>query len=223
MIIKSSDVHKYMEDNFEYLGDGCEAVVYRYDQNMVVKVYKNNDFKRKLDEETALGLMELDTKRILLPTEIIYDENNEMIGYKKEYKENYNHALKYISGITLYEEILKLKEEAYMLASNGYIISDLHRDNMIYDGKIYLTDPGSYEKLENKRINNFLYNQESLNGLIIDDIIGFELEQSLSKKKAKIITDDLHKESEFIGDVIKDELVKSKSLHSYTKSLAKRY
>ena len=73
MIIKSSDVHKYMEDNFEYLGDGCEAVVYRYDQNMVVKVYKNNDFERKLDEETALGLMELDTKRILLPTEIIYD------------------------------------------------------------------------------------------------------------------------------------------------------
>ena len=94
---------------------------------------------------------------------------------------------------------------------------------MIYDGSIYLTDPGSYEKIENPKLNKFLYNQESLNELIIDDIIGFELEQFLSKKKAKTITDDLHKKSEFIGDVIKDELVKSKNLRSYTRSLAKRY
>lgn len=223
MVIDSSDVHRYMEEKFEYLGDGCEAVVYRYNKNMTVKIYKDNNFKRKLDEETALGLMRLSTKRILLPKEVVYNENGEMIGYKKEYKENYNHALSYISGLTLYDEISILQEDAYTLASNGYIISDLHRDNMIYDGAIYLTDPGSYEKLENHKVNKFLYNQESLNGLIIDDIIGFELEQFLSKKKAKIITDDLHKESEFIGDVIKDELVKSKSLHSYTKSLAKRY
>lgn len=223
MVIDSSNVSEYIEGKLEYLGDGCEAAVYRYDKNIAIKIYKNNGFKRKLDEETALGLMKLKTKRILLPEEIIYNENNEMIGYKKKYKENYNHALKYINGLNLYNEILILKEDAYTLASNDYIISDLHRDNMIYDGSIYLTDPGSYEKIENPKLNKFLYNQESLNELIIDDIIGFELEQFLSKKKAKTITDDLHKKSEFIGDVIKDELVKSKNLRSYTRSLAKRY
>lgn len=212
-----------IEQKFEHLGDGCEADVYRYNINTALKIYKENDFERKLDEKTTLELMRINTKRILLPTEIIYDDQGNMIGYKKDFKENYNHALNRIQGSKLSEEFSMLKEDALLLASYGFIISDLHRDNMIYDGSLYLTDPGSYEKIEDKTINPTIYNIESLNGLIVDDIIGYDLRDFLSMRRANVITTDLRKYKEYLGDVIKEDLEKSKTLRAYTKSLARRY
>ncbi len=214
---------RYIEDNFEFLGDGCEANVYRKDLDTVIKIYKDNNFMRKLDEESIKELKEINTHRILMPMEELYDEFGKLIGYLRKFKQNYNYTLKNASGYQLLEEFDLLKEDAFNLASSNYTISDLHRDNIIYDGNLYLIDPGSYEKIIDEEFNTKIYNIESLNRLIIDDIIGYDLEQFTSKTKARLITDDLHRSSEYIGDVIKEELGNSKTLRKYTRNLAKRY
>ena len=78
-----------------YIGEGKEGIVYHYDDkeeniDYALKIYREFSGKDRLDLSTAKGLSVLDTKRILLPRKLVYDENKKFIGYVTEFVDDYS-------------------------------------------------------------------------------------------------------------------------------------
>lgn len=208
----------FSRDSFEFIGDGMEGEVYRND-NLALKLYHNIPRKDTIDLETTRAFTYLDTERILLPKKVIYDDNHNMIGYATLYKENYNHALKLIKGDKFVEEISIIKDDIDLLSHKDILVNDLHRDNMIYDGSIYLVDPGSYYfNIDNTDVYN--HNNNEFNRFLFGELIDYELKQVTSLKKAKAIRDILTSDG---FDSIKSDLGNSKNLRSYVNNLVKRH
>jgi len=74
--------YKKMQKNF--ISSGFESDVYRFD-NKVYKFYKEVCLKYRLDKKSVEYLSKIKTNRLLLPKDVIYDENKEFFGYSMKY------------------------------------------------------------------------------------------------------------------------------------------
>ena len=220
--IKDKEID-FNKDDYEFIESGREGEVYHIGKD-AVKIYHDFPSKAFLDKDTVKYYKKIKTNRILLPRKMVYDSDYKMIGYTTPYKKNYNQTVNLITGQKLNEDLHLLKEDTNILTNANVLIEDLHRDNMVYDGSIYLVDPGSYIVNRYHDIRTSKYNLEAVNSFVIDELFDYELKQITSLKKARYIRDRLKMESEddFVCDVIQDDLVKSKNLKSYVKSLVKR-
>lgn len=107
--------------------------VYLLNDDYVLKLYRNINpqyhdyYKNKLDT-----LHKLKTIKFIMPLEITYDENGNVIGYIMKYIKGENgDAIVRLSSKFLIEELEKVHNEVEILSQNNVVIDDLIADNII--------------------------------------------------------------------------------------------
>ena len=121
---------------------GSEFIVYRYFDS-VIKIYKKDYQLSHLSLEELNTLKRISTQRILLPSGILWNNNGELIGYEMPYLFG-EKSLEYDSVHAFFEELEMLKQDLDLLCSKSIILRDINLSNTIYNGKLYLIDPGNY-------------------------------------------------------------------------------
>lgn len=151
------------------IGQGFEGVVYlNKKSNEAVKIFSKYN---KLNIETAEKMTQINTKYILLPRRLVYDEFDNYAGYTTKYIETNkpmtSSTLVNYPIIYLLYLFSKLYKEVDLISNHKLLLADLDNpDNYIYNGNFYLVDPGyyhfvgkSYESVLEKNIdtiNRFL-------------------------------------------------------------------
>lgn len=129
-------------EKLKKLGKGCQSEAYKLWYNCgtyVLKIRKNESI---IEEECNI-LKKLNTERILLPKQLVYDENRQFIGYMMQYHKNDKKVIK-ISKQKFMYEIKKLMDEIKYLSDNNIVIDDWNFSNFIFDGTFRLIDSGKY-------------------------------------------------------------------------------
>ncbi len=138
----------YDEKNLELISKiGSEFFVYKYGNN-VVKIYKENYNGKHLSLEKMKYLMSIPTKRILMPNDIVFDKNGNMIGYQMPLVEN-KKDIKNEKVETILQEIRLLEHDVAMLSDKNVVLIDVGLENTIFNGKINIIDPCNFS------VNNF--------------------------------------------------------------------
>lgn len=215
-----NEEYNFSDDDLEYmyLDEGNEAKVYRY-KNLALKVYKDHCRKIRLNEDITKKMCSIETKRILLPRKVIYGENSEFLGYVTDYITGY--SLSHISKMKMRKFVTELDciyDDVMLLSDKGFELYDLHRNNMLYDGGIYLSDPGSYILEEDGSIDCLEDNIYRINTLIVDDILKFSTK--LTRKKSKSVSQFLSCDG-YIGEFIKDTADPNETIHAYMKRISR--
>ena len=204
---------------FEKQGEGLESKVFRIDNETVLKVYKDYNDKAKLDKKMIEDLSELDTNRIILPNDIITDEDGETKGYSMDYIEESEDTIIDFPKKQLIVELSLLKKDLIELGENNIEIGDLREENTISnEDSFYLIDCGDYlqRKIDTTDINIRFFNE-----YIIDDIftdIVFEESKDLMKglnvlKNLRIYLN----EGNYIGDYLEEEMKEEETINGFIK------
>lgn len=130
-------------NRMELLSDkGSEFIVYKYLES-VIKLYKKDYQLSHLSLIELNFLKTIITQRILLPTGTVWNSNHELSGYEMPLIRG-QRSLEYDSISTFFEELEILKQDLELLCSNLVILRDINLSNTIYNGHLYLVDPGNY-------------------------------------------------------------------------------
>lgn len=120
---------------------GSEMTVYN-DENFVYKIFKK-DYKfghRSIDELNYLSSIK--TSRILMPESLIFNDDI-LIGYTmiyiKDEKDIHNDTM-----ANLLNELMIIKQDIDILNKLCVRLIDINKSNIVYNGKLYLIDPGNY-------------------------------------------------------------------------------
>ncbi len=197
-----------------YLDEGNESTVYEY-YNVVLKIYKKFCNKDRLTKEEVEFLRRIRTKRILLPANIIYDQDHSFIGYTL--KQILSYSLKSICRMkvkNLKKELELIREDIRILSENGISLEDFHYDNLLFDGNIYLIDPGNYKVVEGTKEEIYKENIKLFNTFFLRDIL-FRIIRLTKAQKAnlEILTDS----EGFVGDIIEPS---EKNVSAYISGLS---
>ena len=155
-----------------FISSGYESQVYKFG-NLVFKIYKEICLKYRLNEENVKYLSNIPTKRILLPKDVIYDENYEFYGYTMKYiKPDEKEDIKDLKLDTLKKELSIIKKDLLILKDNNVFIDDISDSNFIFNKGFYFIDSGSYE-VNKKRSKEYIeiINREIMNDFIIKNIL----------------------------------------------------
>lgn len=172
-------------NNIEFLSDqGSEFAAYKY-LDSVIKIYKKNYQLSRLSLEELNILKNISTQRILLPTSTLWNSNHELIGYKMPFIGG-KKCLECDSLDTFFEELEVLKQDLDLLCDNFIILRDINPSNTIYNGHIYLIDPGNY--LINE-LDKIIFHTNIANPLIVEQLNKIIMEGDYNK--VKILTDSL--------------------------------
>lgn len=179
---------------------GSEFIVYKYD-TLALKIYKDNYKLSHLSLEELKIFKSILTKRILLPTDFLFNNSDELIGYMMPYIAGKKSLLPDLVS-NLFNELEILKEDLDLLSSNLIILRDINVENTIYNGHLYLIDSG-----------NYMINQ--LEGIIfhvdIEDI-------ALSNELYKIASNnEYYKLKELVNSLTRQEKEKIIKLWNYEK------
>lgn len=210
-------VYTFSKDELDYMyiDEGVEATVYKLNKS-ALKIYKKYSRKNRLDYDTSKVLSEIPTKRYLLPKRPIYDKDKKFIGYTTDYKEKY--SLKHLANMplkTFCDEVKCLSEDTQALSDKNINIEDLIVENSIYDGKIYICDPGSFSiDKASSPITLSRENNIRLNTFLCEEILGNTMK--LSKKQRNGL---IHFQENYF---LKEELEKHNSSTETVKALVKR-
>lgn len=130
-------------NKIEFLSDkGSEFIVYKY-FDLVIKIYKKDYQLSHLSLEELNVLKRISTQRILLPSGILKNGNNELVGYEMPLITGEKH-MDYDRVPTFFEELEILRKDLELLCIHFIILRDINLSNTIYNGHIYLVDPGNY-------------------------------------------------------------------------------
>ncbi len=213
-------------DKLKLLGSGAEGIVYKY-KDQAFKICKNSGIKKK----ECIVLKELNTKRILLPRKIIYNQNNRFKGYTTDYCKRKGN-IEFTKKEKFIYELNKLIEEINYLSENKVYLCDWNYGNFIYDGKFRLVDPGQYligrRSSDEKKIyeGNYktlchfiamrlFYNLVISNTEKINDL-------SFEKEITDLLFDLLIKSREDIIKFYSDEIKENETICEYAKRITKK-
>lgn len=136
---------------------GTESVVYAND-NYVYKIFrKNYKLGHKTPQELEF-LASLKTKRILMPSSLIM-KGNELKGYKMPYIKGNMDILDTPMG-ELIDELHLIDEDIKLLSNSLVRLMDINKENTIFNGKLYLIDPGNYFINDIKALLPYIENKE---------------------------------------------------------------
>lgn len=134
--------HIDMKDLELMSNQGSECVVYKY-KNTAIKLFRKNYQFSNLTMDDINYVKNIPTRRTLFPTNAILDKDGKVVGYqmtliKKEkdiQKEPMHKILK---------ELLIFQYDLMILERFNIGLLDINPSNSIYNGKLYLIDPGNY-------------------------------------------------------------------------------
>lgn len=149
---------------------GSEFIVYKYIDS-VIKIYKKDYQLPHLSLEELDTLKNILTQRILLPTGTLWNGRHELIGYKMPFIAGEKSVECDSVGI-FFEELEVLKHDLDLLCSNSIILRDVNLSNTIYNGHIYLIDPGNYliDELDKIILNTEILNTHFTNSSILEEL-----------------------------------------------------
>lgn len=201
-----------------YVSEGEESVVYNY-KNEALKIYKNSCEKLRLSLDDTLHLSGISTHRLLLPKRIIIDANSgEFLGYTTPFiKPATTTGIIRMKMSSFIDELDLLRSDTMMLAERYIEVEDFNLPNTVYDGGIYLVDPGSYRIRTSPNLMRFVRNVNSfnLNNYVKEEIFGM---LNLTKNQ-KALVDTIFPDDDFIGDIIKETAVSDESVRQYVKRM----
>ena len=203
--------------NNSFVASGFEADVYKFN-NLVFKIYKEICLKYRLNEKTAKYLSDIPTKRILLPKDIIYNENYEFYGYTMKYiTPTLKDEISNMSVDKLLSELLIIKKDLLLLKDNNVFIDDLCDSNFIFNKGIYFIDPGSYE-INKKRSKEYveIINREIMNDFIVRYIL-FRKHEITKEERKKI--NEYFPLNEYMDEIMKKDSSKKLYIKDYSKRI----
>lgn len=207
-----------------YIGEGQEGIVYRYEDkddecDYALKLYKEFSPKDRLNFETAKGLSEIETERLLLPRKLVYDENKNFIGYVTEFVNSYSiDSISYLNAKDLIDEIDILYSDVDLLSMHDVSVDDMILLNMLYDGRIILNDPGSYRFVTKDsrflRDTNFVITNEFLNSLICRVV-------KLTRKEKKNLDNYFLLADSRVSDLMRCDVIEDETVKTFIKRITK--
>ena len=120
---------------------GSEMTVYN-DEEFVYKIFKK-DYKlshKNIEELNNLSCIK--TLRILMPKALLFS-NEELIGYTMPYIKN-ERDIHNGTMANLLHELMVIKKDIDILNKLCVRLIDINKSNIVYNGKLYLIDPGNY-------------------------------------------------------------------------------
>lgn len=187
---------------------GYEYVVFKY-KNKVIKIHRKNFIKiDNLNEQNILSLINIPTKRILMPTDPIYSTKGNIVGYAMnlvtEEKDISNESIDHFL-----EEMNIIDQDKRMLNENLVLLKDLHIGNAIYNDQINIIDSGRYinttvfcpnyindhmrliiEGKDRKRLNDYIQtnNTTQVNNFLYKYIMQTILSKNTTKEKSVLLS-----------------------------------
>lgn len=169
----------------KYLGDGTEGQVL-FDKNIkqAVKIFwECESFEAPITLETALKMTNLKSNHILLPRNIVYDENNKFSGYTTKYIPSSfllpEDILLYYPIYFIIKIINSLYKEIEYLSENKLTLNDIldNSENYIFNGQFYLIDPG-YHRFKDWPYEKVLhYNMRKINIFLNCYLFNYEIKE----------------------------------------------
>lgn len=201
-----------------YVNEGKEAFVYRYGDE-ALKIYKDERVKLRLDEEDTIKLSEISTERVLLPKEVIYDDDFVTFkGYSTPFIDRESSdAIVDMDIMQFVDELDIIDSDLKKLANSGVLVDDLSIDNVFYNGKMFLGDPGSYVFVERAfPAKIYRSNMYELTQFVKEEIfsmipLSFEEQVELDIKFDKF---------KYIGEQIRNSASSGESVKQYVKRIA---
>lgn len=214
--------YKFSDLDLEYMyeAEGNEACVYRY-KDKALKIYKDFSRKDRLSEKDVERLSKISTNRILLSVESIHNATNKFLGYVLKYIERYSHSLiPNVNMIKFLDELNLIYEDLCLLSNNHVDVEDFIMDNLLFDGNIYITDPGSYIFRDDVSVEKLKHeNILKLNHFIVNELMTYNV--SISKKNKEKLADHFLDSELFVGEVMKNEINSKDTVSSYVKRLVR--
>lgn len=134
---------KLDEDKLEVVSNsGSECVVYKY-QDSAVKLFRKNYPFKHLTLDELLHLKSIKTQRILMPTDIIFDEYNNLVGFQMPFIAKKDNILE-MPLKDLFKEMAILEQDAQILTEKKVGLFDMSSSNFIFNGKVYVVDFGNF-------------------------------------------------------------------------------
>lgn len=193
--------------DYMYIDEGNESEIYRYGKD-ALKIYKRFCHKDRLDEDTTTILSGISTERMLLPKEIIRDESGNFIGYSMPFIYTYP-----VVGVLkrpvveLLDEMDVIKEDIRILSDNYVDIEDLHIRNVLYNGKLFMGDPGSYLVKRHKKRGQIYNDNMYTFGLFVRDELFKLLKLTVGERQS------LNQKFDYTWDIngqMRDEVINDK-------------
>ncbi len=162
------------------IGQGFEGVVYlNKKSNEAVKIFSKYN---KLNIDTAEKMTQINTKYILLPRRLVYDEFDNYAGYTTKYIETNkpmtSSTLVNYPIIYLLYLFSKLYKEVDLISNHKLLLADLENpDNYIYNGNFYLVDPGYYHFVGNSYENVLGKNIDTINRFLLSYGLNYDNEE----------------------------------------------
>lgn len=188
-------------NDLEYLGEGCESHVYKYGDR-ALKIYKSDCTKKRITDIECNYMKEIKTQRILLPIGVISNLDGDTLGITTSYidGEKDKEELLEVPTFKLIREMKLLTRDAEDLGSRHISIDDITVDNTIFNGSLYVVDPGSF-RVDYTSIRQNLSTAiiENMNMYMISDYFIYGLLKEITKDKygeevAKELTEHLAKD-----------------------------
>lgn len=207
------------ELDYMYLDEGQESEVFRYGKD-VLKIYKKFCIKDRLSEEDAMRLSQIKTQRILLPKKIIRDpEDGHFMGYSLPFIYKYSRSI--IPRLKISEfldELDIILDDVSVLSDNGVDIEDLHIDNVLYNGKFFIGDPGSF-MFKKKSTGGIIYrdNVFILNRFVKDSV--FKQVKISGKKRQEF--DDMFDDYYYIGSQVREVASENETINQFVKRMTR--
>ena len=137
----------------DFIGQGLESFVYKKD-NYVLKIYKSVfGLDNYEDRDFKLQLSQLDTKRIIMPKEMVYktikkDDNKHYTGYTSSYIEPGNNPISEIKTYKMLDNFYCMNEDFELLNKENILANDTHLGNIVFDknGNMFIVDIGYFSK-----------------------------------------------------------------------------
>ncbi|MBQ7141264.1 MAG: hypothetical protein IJO32_07170 [Bacilli bacterium] len=216
-------------DNLQSIGSGYESKVYSYN-DIAIKIHRDNYItKTGLPYNSVKKFKKIETERILMPQNFVYETSNMFPKYKG-YTTKLITNIKNKAEITnvdsnhLYQEINKLKSDIKILSSNKILIYDiLFEENLVFNDNIYFVDPGSFYYDKNLTVDQvYNNNMKELNFILYYylfclfdklEYIEYELKNMKNINKNYIISHDVE---ELVG--VSSFIYKQKFKNDFTKN-----
>lgn len=161
---------------------GSEFKVYN-DESFAYKIFRKD---YKLDHKTKEELeylSSIETKRILMPCSLII-KDCELKGYKMPYIKGKVNILD-AKMIDLINELHILDEDIKLLSQALVRLIDINSENTIFNGRLYLIDPGNYFINDIRALLPYIGNRK------LNDTEKLELIESWNYDKLNKLLDEL--------------------------------
>ena len=198
------------------IGEGTEGKVYFFN-NITYKIYYPGALQDGfgLKEKHHAYLLDISTRQIILPTNLIYNNFGRYIGYTAPFIKKEKLKLLDIEKTKFIKNLEILENDIEILSNKKVLMADIKYYNFIYNGDMYIIDPGRYRINFDYKVyeNNIMQYKKLILYLIENEMNKCNLGASKITKKI----DQIKQEIDLPSKYFKEEMKFEETLRQYVK------